>query len=322
MIVGYGIAGPGEAGRYMRRTLDEFKRLCDTTIILGNNITQAERDLIAEYGFKLVEDNREWGIHQWRIKEDFINNHVAQSGIREKDMLVCLDMDEIFSDNLTKQWIEKAPLDAYHCFIINFWNDEQHYKKEASFWNVRIWRWNGVTKWKEKPVHCGLAPEWAYHYHRFAPVLLKHYGLMNRDDRQKKIARYEKYDPTAKHMDRRFYKMLGEDTAEEYNESIVLAAIEKEVATYQQTKPKKLVVNEQKRYAYVMTPFGKIVDIPEKDLSETLRRKGFSFVEWHRADILETVIPVTEEPLICKICGYSGENIEELAIHKKKKHST
>lgn len=295
MIIGYGIAGPGEANRYMRRTLDEFKRLCDTTIILGNNITNAERELIAEYGFQLVEDNREWGINQWKLKEDFINNHVSKL-VHNGDMLVCLDMDEVFGSNLTREWINAAPLDAYHVFIVDIWNDEEHYKPESCFWNVRLWRWNGETKWKQKPVHCGLAPEWAYYYHRFAPFILKHYGLMKQSDRERKIARYEKYDPHARHMERKYYRMLADNTAKPFNEQEVSDTITKEVATYQQSKPKMSPVPKKKRFAYVKNPHGMTVDIPEAQLAETLRRKGFEFIGW--ADEMEAEMEKLFEEVI------------------------
>lgn len=279
MILGYGIVGPGESKRYMRKTLEEFQRLCDSVILLGNNITKGERDLIKEFGFKLVEDNREWGVLQWKIKQDFIENHVSKL-VDNGDMLVCLDMDEVFCHHLSKEWIEKAQLDAYHVFIVDLWNDEQHYKVESCFWNVRIWRWNGETKFKQKPVHCGLAPEWAYHYHRFAPFILKHYGLMNPDDRAKKVLRYEKYDPEAKHLDPKFYEMLKTMSAKDFDENKMCTIIEEEVKTYKQTKPKTMVEKIKTRYAYIKNAAGMVLDIPEKDLEQTLKRPGMSFVGW------------------------------------------
>ncbi len=125
MIIGYGICGGGEAQRYMKETLEEFKRLCDQVIILGNNIGQSERNLINGYGFKLVEDNREWGIQQWRIKQEFLEHHVSKI-TKEGDMLICLDMDEVFCSHLSKEWLESAPLDAYHVFVVDLWNDDKH----------------------------------------------------------------------------------------------------------------------------------------------------------------------------------------------------
>lgn len=279
-VIGYGICGPGEAGRYMRDTMECFKRLCDEVIILCNNCDQAELNLIDEYGFKRVNDRREWGTHQWRIKQDFIERDIKQTA-NEGDVLVCLDMDEVLSERCTKEWLMEAPLDAYHVFIVDLWNDPQHFKMESCFWNVRIWKWNGETKYKAKPVHCGLAPEWTYHYHRHAPFLLLHKGLMAREDRQRKIKRYEKYDPHAEHLAREYYDMLRSDTARPFDEAALSKQIEQEVATYNQSKPKQAMVQKPKeRYAYVRNPHGVVVDIPEKHLAMTMKQKGFEFVNW------------------------------------------
>jgi len=277
-VIGYGLCGPGEANRYMRETMECFKRLCDEVVIVCNNCDQAELNLIDEYGFTRVNDRREWGTHQWRIKQDFIERDIKQIA-NDGDVLVCLDMDEVLSERCTKQWLLEAPLDAYHVFIVDLWNDPQHFKPESCFWNVRIWKWNGETKFKAKPVHCGLAPEWTYHYHRHAPFLLLHKGLMDEESRLRKIKRYEKYDPHAEHLDRRYYDMLKDNTARPFDENALADQIADEVATYNQTKPRKSMVKKPKpRFAYVRNPHGDVIDIPEKHLATTLKRKGFEFI--------------------------------------------
>lgn len=320
MIIGYGVCGGGEANRYLRATLDEFKRLCDETIILGNNLTDAERDLIFEYGFQIVEDNREWGINQWKMKQDFAEKHLAKLA-RVGDMMVCLDMDETFCRHVTREWIEKAPLDAYYLFIIDLWNDTEHHKSKAAFWNVRIWRWNGDTKWKQKPVHCGLAPEWTYFYHRFAPFLVLHTGLMTKESRERKIARYQTYDPNAVHKDKSYYTMLASDSNEVFNEAEMCKKIEHEVATYQQTKPRtKPMQKVEERCAYVRNPGGLVVPIPERDLEQTLKRKGFEFIEWagENVETAPEVQQVATDPLACAICGHIAKTEKAMTTHKKK----
>lgn len=279
-VIGYGICGEGESKRYMKETLDCFKKLCDEVIILGNGAGRAEQALVESYGFTYRSDKREWGKHQWRIKQDFLERDVSQ--IAEKgDMLVCLDMDEVLDDSITREWLLEAPLDAYHVFVVDLWNDAEHYKPESCFWNVRLWRWNGETKFKAKPVHCGLAPEWAYHYHRFAPFLLKHYGLMRKEDRMRRVERYKRYDPNAEYLDRRYYDMLASDSAVPFDEKALHEKISKEVATYKQTKPTTNMTEKKKeRYAYVENPHGNTLDIPEKHLKETLARPGFKFKGW------------------------------------------
>jgi len=264
----------------MRETMECFKRLCDEVVILCNNCDQAEIALIDEYGFKRFNDRREWGTHQWRIKQDFIERDIKQIA-NEGDVLVCLDMDEVLSERCTKEWLLDAPLDAYHVFIVDLWNDPQHFKPESCFWNVRIWKWNGETKFKAKPVHCGLAPEWTYHYHRHAPFLLLHKGLMDEETRLRKIKRYEKYDPNAEHLDRKYYDMLRSNTARPFDETAMADQIAEEVAAYKQSKPRESTMKEKKpRFAYVKNPHGDVIDIPEKHLNMTMKRPGFEFISW------------------------------------------
>lgn len=324
-IVGYGICGNGESKRYMKATLDEFKRLCDITIILGNSISHSEKKLIAQYGFKFVEDNREWGKFQWKIKQDFLQNEVARYA-SEGDMMVCLDMDEVLSKECTREWLLSAPLDAYYVYVVDLWNDPEHYKPESCFWNVRLFRWRqGENTFKQKPVHCGLAPEWAYFYHRHAPFLLKHYGLMKKEDRDRRIERYKKYDPEAKHLSRTYYDMLSSDKAKPFDEASLYEEVKKEVASYKQTKPKTMTTQTVKpRFAYIRNPHGLLLDIPERDLAATLKRKGFEFLGWAgeetNGDKVVDVIPAQSNPLKCALCPFVAKTATALKAHKTKKH--
>lgn len=279
-IIGYGICGPGEAGRYLKETLEEFKRLCDTVVILCNNTGPAEHKLIDEYGFTRVSDRREWGKWQWKIKQDFIERDIKKIA-EVGDMLVCLDMDEVFDPALDREWITAAPFDAYHVFVVDLWNDPEHFKPESCFWNVRMWRWNGETSFKVKPVHCGLAPEWTYLYHRHAPFYLKHYGLMLADDRARKLERYAKYDPHAEHLDQQYYDMLKDDRARLFDPEAMQKEIEEEVKSYNQKKPTESMNKKPKdRFAYVKNPHGEVIDIPERHVDMTLKRGGFEFIGW------------------------------------------
>lgn len=285
-IVGYGICGPGEASRYMRATLERFAQLCDEVIILVNGPDGAdlrpEMDLIEEFGFRYQEDRREWGKLQWKIKQDFLEQHVAKIA-KEGDMMICLDMDEVLDKRLTRAWILEAPLDAYYVRVINLWNDPGHHKAKLAFWNVRMWRWNGNTQFKQSALHCGLAPIWCYQYNKYAPFLLLHYGLMDPADRQRKIERYQKYDPDAKNLslDKHYYRSLAEDTAEVFDEEDMHAKIADEVATYQQPKPRdqqRFMPKKNEKYHYVRNAAGQTIDVPDRHLAETLKRPGFTYV--------------------------------------------
>lgn len=285
-VVGYGICGPGESKRFMRETLDDFKRLCDVVVILvnGPDIADvgAEISLIQEYGFKYSYDNREWGKAQWKIKQDFLQREVSKYA-DNGDMVVCLDMDETLDQALTKAWLQEAELDAYHVFIVDLWNDETHYKPESCFWNVRLFRWNGIIDFTKKPVHCGLAPEWARAYNRYAPFILIHKGLMLKTDRARKIARYEKYDPAQIHLGRQYYAMLKSDTAEAFDAAKLHDTISKEVATYKQSRPQgpSIYMNKKnERFAYFRNAAGFTVDVPERHVELTKKQPGMTFVGW------------------------------------------
>lgn len=281
-VVGYGICGPGEASRYMRETMEEFKRLCDVVVILCNNAGPAEKAMCYEYGFRMVQDNREWGVAQWKIKQDFLQREVSRY-VDNGDMVVCLDMDETLDRRLTKQWLLEAPLDAYHVFVVDLWNDPQHFKLASCFWNVRIFRWNGDIEFKKKPVHCGLAPQWTYFYNRFAPFILLHKGLMDPKDRKRKIERYEKYDTNQIHLGHAYYAMLKSDTDEPFDEQSMHDTISAEVATYKQSRPRGPSIymkKQDERFAYFRNSAGNTVDVPERHVAVTLKQPGMTFVGW------------------------------------------
>jgi len=268
MIIGYGVCGK-EADRYLRATLEEFKRLCDQTVICGNNITDAERNMIAEYGFILVEDNREWGTSQHLIKQDLMKE-VAKL---KPEYCVCLDMDEVFDPTLTKTRLIEAfkTGHALYFYIVNLWNEG--WNKQWSFWNIRAWKWSNDLKFENKPLHCGLAPAWCYRYGSYTSYFVKHYGLMKATDRQKKVERYEKYDPEAKYKDKSYYEALKSSDFVPLDENEIRRELTKEIGVQKMRK----IVEIQNVYYYVRSKDGRVIDIPAKDLDDTLKR-GFTLI--------------------------------------------
>lgn len=292
-VVGYGICGPGEADRYMEATLKEFDRLCDEVVICGNNVTDKERDLIAKYGFTLVEDNREWGKHQWRIKQDLVEGHIKPL---EPDFCVCLDMDEVFDKTFTREaFLELEKIGwSYSFFIANLWDDG--YNDHWSFWNVRAWKWNGNTKWAQKPLHCGLAPEWTYHSTRYAPFIVKHYGLKDKKDRDRKIERYKKYDPNAQYIGKAFYDALLTNRSVQFKEQELHDEVEREVARYQQTYKEPKTMEETKYVVIMRESDGFTFSVEEKKADKHLR-PGFRMIGTKKpAPKKEAVKPAEKKP--------------------------
>lgn len=285
MLIGYGLCGPDE--KYLRSTLDCFKKLCDRVIILLNNATQ--KDLIKSYGFDTVEDNREWGKWQWLIKQDFYQKHVLPL---KPDWCLPLDMDEVMlADRPTLDALMAKGGAGYYCYLLNL--IDNGYSPRYSFWNVRLFNASIDPKWEQRALHCGLAPKDAYRQGNYAPLIVEHYGLKDKADRNKKIARYEQYDPEAKYKGRAYYDWLKNPDIKP------LINKQKEVDAFvadTHFKEYKHMEKDQKFY-YIKTVDGRILDIPESALADELFR-GSELIS--KDPIIKTAGPVAttivEEP--------------------------
>lgn len=322
-IIGYGICGAGEADRYLEATLKEFTRLCDETVICCNNATNKEKRLIKKYGFKIVEDNREWGTNQHLIKQDLLDNHIAKLN---PYWCITLDMDEVFDKSFTREkLLELDKLgDALYVYIVNLW--EKGYNPELSFWNVRAWKWLGDTKILKQPLHCGLSPEWAYKYGLYAPVMLLHYGLKEKSSRQAKIERYKKYDPSAKYKAMSYYNALKSDSYEEFNQKEKMKEVEEYFNKYKPINRKnmKVVKPSTKLIALRRKSDGLLIRVPEDQVQEHLQRDFELITKMPKVKEDKEVGIAPDEPstkstgLICLICNYEAKSKAGLAKHSKR----
>lgn len=227
-IVGLLVCGPGEADRYLRETLEEFKRLCDDVLVCFSNATPREKKMVAEYDFRSYEDNRVWGIHQPTIKTHLLRTAL----LLNPDWILVLDADETLP-TVTRPILEQLAdrRDACQFYVVNLWNDEAHYSRALSFWNVRFYRPGATpdTQFLRKSVHCGNAPPYFYALPAratYVPHILLHTGLMSQSDRQRKAERYNQFDPNAVHKGRDYYDaLLATQTGAEYNEKEVIKKI-------------------------------------------------------------------------------------------------
>lgn len=227
-IVGQGVCGPGESDKYLEETLKEFKRLCDDVIIVTCNAGPKEKMLIRKYGFRQYEDDREWGIHQPSIKTDLVKRIVQL----DPDWILPLDMDETLP-SVDRSILEDLTKGRKSCqfYVTNLWNDEKHYAKALGFFNVRFYKHikDMETQFLRKSVHCGNAPPYFYSLpakESYVPHILLHKGLMKKEDRDKKIKRYEVYDPNAIHKGRQYYDALEVDgSGTEYDQQKVVDKI-------------------------------------------------------------------------------------------------
>lgn len=315
-IIGYGICGNGESSRYLKKTLNEFQRLCDHTVIVGNNLSSDDRKMINEFGFELLEDDREWGTHQHKIKQDLMY-WIAQYNPK---YCVALDMDEVFDPKFTKDKLVEL-LDQYNAlyfYIVNLWGIG--WNRKWSFWNVRAWKWNGDTKIFNKPLHCGLAPEWCYYHAGYAPYYVMHYGLKEKKDRQRKIERYQKFDPKAQYKDRSYYDALAEDKFEPLDLAVITESIEKEIGV--QHKRGTMGVKKAKLFYIRRFKDGKdlgVIDVAENILGETLKRNPEWINEGEIGNIKEheRVNAPSLDKTECPFCGRKCLSGEALLLHKQ-----
>lgn len=219
-IVGQLVCGPGEAKRYLKETLEEFKRLCDDVIVCLCNAGLEEKALVRSYDFRSYEDNREWGIDQPNIKTRLLRTIL----LLQPDWILPLDADETMP-GMTRELLEEITRGRESCFfyIVNLWNDPEHYSRALSFWNVRFYKADESkgTQFLRKPVHCGNAPPYFYTLpvkKSYVPYVVLHKGLMRPEDRQAKARRYQQYDPEALHKGREYYdSLVAEGTGTLYN---------------------------------------------------------------------------------------------------------
>lgn len=238
-IIGIGVIGPNE--KYLENTLKEFKRLCDDVLLVTNNADDKTKELIDSYGFKRYEDNREWGIDQPNIKTDLL----TKAGELNPDWIIALDADEVFAPEFTREEAERLASGdeiAYYFMVVNLYKDKDHFAHSTGiqrFWNIRFYKYlpEFGLQFQRKNVHCGLAPPIAYKYGWYAPYYLEHYGLMLKQDRDRRIQRYAKYDPTRRFKAGTYYDELGmELKAYEFDRKGLLGKLREA----RETQPRKM----------------------------------------------------------------------------------
>ena len=333
-IIGLGVCGPNEADRFLKRTLDEFKRLCDDVVICTNNAGIKEKRLIREYGFKQYEDNREWGVFQPRIKQDFLE----RIGFLRPDWCIFLDMDEFFDKRFTREKAEELASKehdvAYFFWFLELWDRTDQYNEGYTFEDVRFFKYIPELGFQLRgtPLHCGVYPEKVASWGTHTNLFVKHYGLLRKEDRIKKYERYKKYDPNAVYLPKYWYEgLLSKNPplrkVEDFIEEISKMKFQfKNRPMPQMRQPNP---NEPKKVWRFINPHGELrVFTEERYYLQRLNMPKWKFLG---EEVLEDTslkitkenpleqLPIEKDPLECKICGFLGKNKQSLRMHKNKK---
>jgi hypothetical protein len=213
-IATFALCGPGEAGRWLEQTLQQFHWV-DAICVCLNNVGPEERRIVEKYADFLIEDGRIWGENQWRIKQDFLARVVEKIA---PDWIICHDMDEIFDPRFNRAMAEKLASGhdvAWYFWCLQYWNTPERVRMDLSFPNIRFFKVMPELgmDFLAQALHCGLAPKYAYRFGSQSGLWFGHYGLMSAADRARKVARYAQYDPGAVYKGKSWYDGLKNERA-------------------------------------------------------------------------------------------------------------
>jgi len=342
-IYGMLICGRGEAKRYLKRTLTKLSELCDKIFVWGDGCEKETINLCLSFPkvrFFLSEPLWQKG-YQPYIKENLLSIIYKEN----PDWIICCDADEEFDKTFTRETAEhyaKLGGIAYYFLMITLWDSEKTFRKDGGwvFWNVRMFkaRKDLPINYLKTPVHCGLAPKWAYEYGVQIPHLVKHYGYLKEKDRIKKAERYKKLDPKQRFQSPSWYKsFFTQPSLEEFNEDKILENLKKkfpddkilsEIGWKVLTKEEYIKRKKRPMKFYLVRnkTTGLKFEVPEKMINDVKKQPDIEILG-ELSEVKKTKkLPVKEikkeeeKELKCPICGKVCENIAGLKAHLRLVH--
>jgi len=170
-IGGMMVVGEGEGNKFLKMVLDRTVPLVDIMFIWGDCPDKLTEEIICSYkNIKYYRSEKpQWGKLQWKIKETLLQKYIIPSDI---DWVLALDSDEIYDKRITRETLEELTTRGEIAFYFNFvtlWNDENHCRLDGTwtnFSNIRFFKIirNFDQSYRPQPLHCGLAPIYAYEY--------------------------------------------------------------------------------------------------------------------------------------------------------------
>ena len=290
------IVGPGEGDRYLERVFDQL--WVDDICVCLNRADEKTKRIVGERASLVKTDDREWGKEQWRIKQDFLEYVLAHA---HPDWIWCLDADEIFDPRFTREEAQRMAEGkdvAWYFWCLQLWNNENQVREDLCFPNVRFYRVVpelGIT-FQATPLHCGLAPQYAYRFGSQSGLYFKHYGLMLPEDRKRKVARYDQYDPKEKYKGHSWYSALRN---EKINPITIEKAIEKLPQTIFRNKGVTKHMKKDRSVYFFRNKHGKVVEAVgsmQRDQFVKIGYQELQSISVQRGPEAPVVIPPSNEP--------------------------
>jgi len=282
-IVGFLTVGSGEVHRYLKNALERLSGLSDA-IVIGCNATDKDtRNYLAEIKNARVYDlsKYEWGKKQHIIKQKLFYAMEKEN----PDWIICIDSDEVLDKTLTREKLEELTQReeiAYTFYCVQLWDNEEQMRVDGgwgNFRNVRFYKYVKDTShlFQNSPLHCGLAPIYAYKWAADSEYLFKHYGYMKPEDRKKKVQRYNKYDPNGRYFNKQWYNsILGKPEIKPFNEDKFSKKLR-----YKPKKPlkDKYILKEMSgKVYYIKNRHGNVFSVKEEDLENHIKRDGIEIL--------------------------------------------
>jgi len=326
-IWGFITVGKGEIHRYLKNAIERLSELTDS-ILIGNNATDKETiDYLHSIEKAKVYDTSqyEWGKKQHIIKQKLFYKLEKEN----PDWIVCIDADEVLDSRLTREKLEELTTRdeiAFTFYCVQLYDREDQMRVDGgwgNFRNVRFYKYIKNTNhlFQNSPLHCGLAPIYAYKWTADSEYLFKHYGYFTADDRRQKAERYRKYDPTGKYFNKSWYdSILGKPELRPFNEEEFGKKLK-----YKPKKPlkDKYTLKEMKQKIYfIKNRHGKVFSVSESQI-EDHKREGIEIIGERDVTEISKFIDTKELPkedvgYTCPICGFKAKTKAGLSAHKRK----
>lgn len=196
--------------RWIAQALEAASRVADSIVILDDGSTDGTPEICRAHP-KVVryEYQNRRSLDEARDKDVLLRSALAEN----PDWLLALDGDEVLEDaaaSTIRREIAVCPpeVTALGFHWLYMWNSPHEYRVDGKYWPPALARLFRVTGLRMDPrklrftrtehggnLHCGSIPGNLPGLLMYIDVYVKHYGYLDKSDREMRLAFYERHDP-------------------------------------------------------------------------------------------------------------------------------